>query len=106
MLVKKTAKGLHSILPHYYNIGNKGGGGGGVIYFVSACQMMPKLEFFPRVLSKIEGVGGEGHHGNYCTLSLAVPMPCQCLANVFPLPQRPSPVSQFEFTVQNHAKVS
>ena len=102
MLVKKTAKGLHSILPHYYNIGNKGsvvGGGGGKegygrIYFVSACQMMPKLEFFPRVLSKIEGVGGEGHHGNYCTLSLAVPMPCQCLANVLPMscPYRRDPL--------------
>ena len=59
--------------------------------------MMPKLEFFPRVLSKIEGVGGKAN---------VLPMSCQCLANVLPLPQRPSPVSQFEFTVQNHAKVS
>ena len=65
MLVRKTAKGLHSILHHYYNIGMGRG--------------------FPRVLSKIVGVwggggGGQGHHGNYCPLSLAVPMPYQCLA--------------------------
>ena len=105
MLVKKTAKGLHSILSHYYNIGNKGSGGGGGERGVrtdilcecmsnDAKQMMPKLEFFPRVLSKIEGVGGEGHHGNYCTLSLAVPMPCQCLANVLPMscPYRRDPL--------------
>ena len=32
-----------------------GVGGKGPIYFVSACQMMLTLEFFPRVLSKIVG---------------------------------------------------
>ena len=79
--------------------------------------MMPKLEFFPRVLSKIAGVGGGGGGGrggrppwkllySEPRCANALPMPFQCLANVLPLPQRPSPVSQFEFTVQNHAKVS
>ena len=42
------------VLHHIVNIGLGGGGRGeGPIYFVSACQMMLKLEFFPRVLSKI-----------------------------------------------------
>ena len=33
-----------------------GRGEEGPIYFVSACQMMLKLEFFPRVLSKIAAI--------------------------------------------------
>ena len=56
MLFQKTANGLHSILHHIINIGFGGGGGGEGpihVYFVSACQMMLKLEFFPRVLYKI-----------------------------------------------------
>ena len=63
--------------------------------------MMLKLEFSPRVLSMILwgffwGGGGRGcHHGNYCTLNLAVHADALT-----------PPVSQFELTPQNHAEVS
>ena len=47
---------------HIINIG-KGGRAEGPIYCVSAYQIMLKLEFFPRVLSKIEGFIGELYEG-------------------------------------------
>ena len=58
MLVKKRAKAcavyFASHCQHWF--GGGGGGREGPIYFVGACQMMLKLEFFPRVLSKIVDV--------------------------------------------------
>ena len=52
MLVKKTAKGLHSILYTLINIG-MGEGGGAQINFVCECMSKDVHAFFPRALSKI-----------------------------------------------------
>ena len=57
MLFKKRAKActvyFGSNCQHWFG---GGGGGGGPIDFVSACQMMLKLQLFPRVLSKIVAI--------------------------------------------------
>ena len=52
----KNGQRLAQYLLHQIVIIGLGGGGGGgeePIDFVSACQMILKLEFFPRVLCKI-----------------------------------------------------